>query len=322
MSKTITPSQLEPLIEAAILAPSSHNTQPWIFKLSNNCVSLVADRTRALPVNDPDDRELVISCGAALLNLRIAAAHGGINATVATFPNSDDSDLLAKIDLVESSEISEPGAQDLYSAIPKRRTYRKQFLAQQIPNAALSDLVSAAEREGTWLRFLQDRDMRHGTADLIAEGDAIQWANPSWRRELATWLRPRQRGDGLTVPGLVAPLARAAVRTFNMGNRVGAKDHQLAEGSPVLAVLGTPGDGPADWLGAGQALQRLLLSGFESRLQASFLNQPIQVASLRPKLQHLVGGTGFPQILLRIGYHREMLKPAPRRAVSEVIAAQ
>jgi hypothetical protein len=107
---------------------------------------------------------------------------------------------------------------------------------------------------------LEDEHTRHEVAQFVAEGDAIQWANPSWRRELAAWMHPSRRGDGLTVPWLVAPVAQVVVRTFDMGNGVAAKDAELAEASPMLAVLGTERDEPADWLAAGQALQRLLVN--------------------------------------------------------------
>jgi hypothetical protein len=132
-------------------------------------------------------------------------------------------------------------------------------------------------------------------------------------------MHPRRQGDGLTLPGLVAPIAKIVVRTFDMGSGVGAKDEQLANESPVLAVLGTDSDSTADWLNAGQALQRTLLKACGSGLQASYLNQPIQVASLRPKLQHLLGRAGFPQILLRIGYPTDDLPAAPRRILDNVI---
>jgi len=66
------------LLKYAVLAPSGHNTQPWLFHFNKqNDLYLIADRTRALPVVDPNDRELTISCGAALDHLEIAAnAHG------------------------------------------------------------------------------------------------------------------------------------------------------------------------------------------------------------------------------------------------------
>ncbi len=132
-------------------------------------------------------------------------------------------------------------------------------------------------------------------------------------------MHPRRRGDGLTVPGIVAPIAQIVVRTFDMGNGVGAKDKQLADESPVLAVLGTASDNVADWLKAGQALEKVLLSAHSQGLQASYLNQPVQVASLRPKLQNLLSKREFPQILLRLGFPEDEIDAAPRRRLDEVI---
>ncbi len=318
MSDQSISDRLETLLEAAVLAPSSHNTQPWIFEVSESRILLLADRTRALPANDPDDRELTISCGAALFNLRVAAASAGIKLKVSILPKPDDDDLLAVVDLDGGPPYSAQVA-ELYSEIPRRRTYRKRFEAKPVPESVLVELARAAEQEEAWLRVLSKEDVRQQAAKLIAEGDAIQWANRTWRRELAAWMHPRRKGDGLTVPGFVAPIAQAVVRTFDMGNGVGAKDSQLAEESPVLVILGTRGDSQADWLKAGQALERLLLSACGAGLQASYLNQPIQTASLRPNLQHAIGATGFPQILLRIGFPSEELPATPRRRLEAVI---
>lgn len=278
----------------------------------------MADRTRALPENDPDDRELTISCGAALFNLRVAAASAGIESKVSILPKLDDEDLLAVVHLDGGRSISGQ-ISELYSEIPRRRTYRKRFEAKPVPEAVLVELMAAAEQEDAWLEVLSEEGIRRQAAGLISKGDAIQWADRAWRQELAAWMHPRRQGDGLTVPGLVAPIAQAVVRTFDMGNGVGAKDSQLAEESPVLAVLGTRQDSQLDWLNAGQALERLLLSACGAGLQASYLNQPIQTPSLRPKLQHAIGSTGFPQILLRIGFPAEMLPAAPRRSLEAVI---
>ncbi|MGE0623230.1 MAG: nitroreductase [Pseudomonadales bacterium] len=309
---------MEALLEAAVLAPSSHNTQPWIFEVSDRRISLLADRTRALPVNDPDDRELTISCGAALFNLRVAAAGTRLGSKVRLLPDPDHNDLLAVVELDSGSPDQ---VAELHSEIPRRRTYRKRFAAKPVPDSLLIELAGAAEHEGAWLSVLAGEDQRQQAAKLVAEGDAIQWADRSWRRELAAWMHPRRKGDGLTVPGFVAPIAQTVVRTFDMGNGVGAKDSQLAEESPVLAVLGTSGDSQADWLMAGQALERLLLLACKAGVQASYLNQPIQTASLRPKLQHAIGAAGFPQILLRLGFPIGDLPAAPRRSLEAVVEA-
>ncbi len=305
------------LVRKAVLAPSSHNTQPWVFRIGTSEIDLFADRSRALRVNDPEDRELTISCGAALMNLRVAASNYGFRVQVQLLPEEAEPDWLARATL--SRDSGEPGAEGaLTEFVEKRRTYRKQFAVREVDSESVEHLVAAAVAEGQWLRPLLSEETRQGAARLVAEGDAAQWADRSWRRELATWMRSRRRGDGLTVPALAAPVAQLVIRTFDMGGRVGAKNRELAETSPLLAVLGTERDDPDDWLKAGEALQRVLLVGCQRNLQASFLNQPIQVASLRLKLQNLIGG-GVPQILLRLGYPVEEMPSAPRRQVGDVI---
>lgn len=306
------------LVKYAVLAPSSHNTQPWWFKVGGNRILLYADRTRALPVNDHNDRELTISCGCALMNLRLAAAAVGLEARYNLLPDSNDEDLLAEVELVEA-EVALSKEASLFRFIESRRTYRKAFESRLVPTSLVKELCDSAEREGAWLRVIDADEKRQEVAVLVAEGDAIQWSDPRWRRELAAWMHPRRKGDGLTVPGLVAPVVQFAIRSFDMGNGIGAKDNKLADESPVLAVLGSEGDGVADWLRAGQALQRILLKACSHGLLASYLNQPIQIASLRPRLQHLIGRHGFPQICLRLGYPTEEVAATPRRPVAEVM---
>lgn len=307
----------ESIIAKAALAPSSHNTQPWMFRVSASAIELYADRTRALPVNDPSDRELTISCGCALLNLRTAAEGHGFGIKVNDFPCPDDPDLIARVSPTGGCDKRGEG-RALAECIERRRTYRRRFTPREVTDSVIEKLQAAAQNEGCRLVPLLAEPDRQQAAALVAAGDAVQWRDPRWRRELAAWMHPRRRGDGLTVPALAAPVAQLVIRTLDMGGGVGAKDRELADASPLLAVLTTDGDDPRDWLQAGQALQRALLVACQLGLQASYLNQPIQVESLRPELQKLVGA-GYPQILLRLGYPDEEIDPSPRRPLSEVI---
>jgi hypothetical protein len=315
---TLDEAYVRSLLRHAVLAPSSHNTQPWRFRITGSRIALYADRTRALPVNDPYDRELTISCGCALMNLRIAAAHEGLGVTCDIVPDPDDRDLLALVSLDRAGTAS-PSEAGLFPSIGERRTYRRRFESRDVPNALLQALSEAAAGEGAWFHVIEPEEKRRDVAALVAEGDALQWSDPGWRRELAAWMHPRRQGDGLALPGMIAPVAQIVVRTFDMGHGVGARDQELADASPVLAVLGTAGDGIDDWLHAGQALERVLLKAYSGGLQASYLNQPVEVASLRAKLQHLIGRAGFPQILLRLGFPPDALPAAPRRPLDDVI---
>ncbi|MDU8945566.1 Acg family FMN-binding oxidoreductase [Ovoidimarina sediminis] len=306
----------EALIGHAVLAPSSHNTQPWIFAPRPDGIALYADRTRALPVNDPDDRELLISCGCALFNLRVAAADRGFQASVNVLPEADDEDLLALVELTPGEDAA---LRTWAGAIGLRRTCHGSFKADRPDDRQIASLAAAAEAEGAWAEFLDDPKRRRAAATLVAEGDAAQWANPHWRRELAQWMHPRRQGDGLALPGVLAPVARTVVRAIDMGDRIATKDAALAETAPVLAVIGTGADGPRDRIAAGQAMQRVLLIAAASGLQARYLNQPVQVAYLRPRLSDLCDRGGVPQSLMCLGYPEAPSDPTPRRNLDAVI---
>ena len=179
--------------------------------------------------------------------------------------------------------------------------------------------------EDAWLRFVREEELKHAIADLIAEGDRWQWANKAFRQELASWVRPNGSVARDGIPGyaqgiddLLSYTRPLVVRTFDMGDGQAAKDHEIATGSPALGVLGTEGDGPREWMAAGQALARVLLRARVEDVWASFLNQPIEAPYLRMKLRAAIGERGFPQTILRFGFGKN-LRPTPRREVAAVL---
>ncbi len=302
-------------VSYAVLAPSGHNTQPWRFRILDDAVEVYADRTRALPVADPDDRELTIACGAALLHLRLALEQLGLLPEVEPLPDGEDADVLARVRIV-SHFPSPPEEDGLFAAIPRRRTNRQPYDGRPVPVGLFSALASAVAAEDAWLREVAG-ETRRAVADLIAEGDRIQWADKHFRRELASWLHPSRRGDGMHA-FYRHGLGPVVVRSFNLGQDIGRKDHELAAAAPLLVVLGTKGDTPADWLATGQALARLLLRARVDGIDASYFNQPVQVPELRPQSAAAIGATGFPQVMLRLGYGPPV-EAAPRRTVEDVL---
>src|SRR6266496_4808473 len=248
----------------AVLAPSSHNSQPWLFHVRHNTLELYADRRRACPVVDPHNRELIISCGCALFHLRCVMRHFGYLGAVEIFPDQDP-DLVARVTLGTGDE-TDVEESILFSAIPKRRTNRQPFNDDPVPSSLLVNLQRAAAAEGAWLRFLDDQETKYAFADLVAEGDRIQWANKAFRLELSKWLHSNHSPNRDGVPGYAAGIddllsctGPLVVRTFDMGEGQAARDHEVATGSPVLAVLATDDDQSRDWVAGGQALDRVLL---------------------------------------------------------------
>jgi len=145
------------LLGYAILARSGHNTQPWLFRIRDQAVEVLADRTRALPVVDPDDRALVISCGAALATLRIAARHFGFRADVDVLPDPRDEDLVARVSL-EPGDSPSGDEETLFRAIRERHSNRQAFEVREVGNGPAGMLVAEARDEGVGLHLIRGDD--------------------------------------------------------------------------------------------------------------------------------------------------------------------
>jgi nitroreductase len=321
------PCRYEFLLRYATLAPSSHNTQPWLFTVTHDEVILYADPTRALPVVDPENRALIISCGAALEYLCVSARHFGYVPHVSFENRAQAPDFLASFSIGERRE---PDAIEnaMFQAIPQRHTNRMKFEDSKVPDETIEQLKTLSDCDNVVLLALTSKEDRADLARLVSEGDRIQASDPKFRRELAAWVHANRSfsNDGMPgyafgtgdIPSVFGPLV---VRTFDWGKGQAAKDEQLVSGSPLLAALVTQHDTQSDWLNTGRALAKILLMITHHGLSASFLNQPIEVSDLRPALKLKLGTDGHPQILLRIGYGPEV-KPTPRRPIEEIILNQ
>jgi Nitroreductase family len=312
-------------VRYAILAPSSHNTQPWRFIINGDELLVCADRTRSLSNIDPFDRELIISCGAALFNLRVTLAHFEVPVEITTFPQSSDPHVVARIVFPASGPKLKELA-ELFNAITKRTTNRGPFSGRDVPAAIVERLKSAATAEGVDVAFALELAQRERLAALIAKADRAQFDDPRFRRELANWIHPSRSNDGMptasqglgVLTDAATPIVAMAIRTFDLGNGVAAAHEELARGSPLLVALSTPMDNNEGWLAAGLGLQRLLLAATKEGYSTSYLNQPIEVPDFRGELAKELSIDGYPQLLLRVGVGRPT-SHSPRRPISDVL---
>ncbi len=328
------------LTNYAVLAPSILNVQPWRFRITDGSMDFFADRSRMLPVADPAGRELTVSCGAALLNLRVAALAFGHDLQVETFPDRNEPDLLARLRLSAAGPASAADRR-LRDAILARRTDRAAFEDRQPQQDLLDELGQAARREGATLAFIHRIEDKRRAAELVAEAERIHLTTPEFRTEISDWIRRRQAegygppaetswgiggpaghtppaADG---PDLFTQKAADLARTFASPDAAAAHQYASAEASPVLALLVTQRDTAREWLAAGQALERALLTATAAGLSASYLNPPIELVDLRRRLAPIFGLEGHPQVLMRFGYG-QVTPPSPRRPVSAVVEWQ
>ncbi|GAB7045094.1 Acg family FMN-binding oxidoreductase [Catenuloplanes indicus] len=317
--RALSPESLAACLTAAVAAPSVHNTQPWLFRARGPEIDVMADLRRRLRVIDPDGRQLAVSVGAAALNLRVAMRAGGRLPVQRLLPDSVHPETLVT---VFPGPFSPPGAgiRELAAAIGRRHTSRAPLCTSAIPWQVQQDLIAAAAAEGARLTGCAPV-ARDGLLALTRAAEETLHRDPAYRDEIAAWTGgPASRTDGVPVAAF-APrdaTARLPLRDFGLGHPQPRRpDGARFERFPALMVLSTAGDSRYDWVRAGQALQRVLLTATVHGLAVTPMNQALDV----PALRHLTGGDGagrHAQAILRLGYGTPG-PVTPRRGVDEVL---
>ena len=309
------------LVRYAALAASGHNTQPWRFRLSDGAVDILPDLTRRTPAVDPDDHHLFVSLGCAAENLRIAAAATGRPGELAL--GADGRSLRYSF----TSGAAQPDP--LFAAIPARRSSRTIYDGHPIPPSALARLRQATTAPGVAFHLLTDRPSLDRVRELVVAGNTAQMADPAFMAELKHWLRfnPRaalRQGDGLFSASSGSPVlpdglgGLAFDRFFTAASENPRYEAQIASSAAVAVFVAERSD-PAHWIAVGRACQRLMLAATGLGLRHAFVNQPVEVAALRPELAALVGeGDKRPNLVLRLGFG-PTLPLSPRRSVEAVI---
>jgi len=311
-----TPEDLAAAVEAAIRAPSVHNSQPWRFRLAGGAVDVCLDRDRlpAIPARDWAGR---VSCGAAVFNLRLALAVLGKPAVVAGPSGPADPDVVAR--LVPDRPRPASGAErTLYAAISRRHSNRMPFADVNVPPDLRSRLREAARLENAWLDLVIGTSAVAALAEVVHAANRVLLRDEEYAAELDRWRREETAPDGVSARAAgyaPEPQDLLPIRPFGGRTRPAGRDY---EPEPLVAVLGSASDRDADQVTAGQALERVLLTATAGGLAVSLFSQPIEVPAARERLRVALGRTGAPQMVLRIGYGRPGY-PSLRRPAASVI---
>jgi hypothetical protein len=305
------------LIRFAVLAPSSHNTQPWRFRVQNDTLELYTDPDRKLGVADPQDRELYMSIGAALENIS-RAAESIQRAIKIEYVLAGD--LVARIVFVGSAG----SRADYREAMIQRRSTRLPFSLEPLPEDLVKTLSSIG-RGGTKTLVFEKRAEIESIARISSEASGRALSNPVFRHELVKWVRNNwtRQPDGMPgftqgIPGPVSLLAPLIMRLVDVGPDQAKKDYELLAASPCLVVLTAKRDELRGWIDAGRTYQAVCLlaqsNGFQTSSLASAIEDEAAVKGLYKKLSL----TDRPVAILRVGKASRLARHSPRRSADSV----
>jgi hypothetical protein len=310
------------LVRYATLAPSSHNTQCWKFRLAERAIEVLPDLSRRCPAVDPDDHHLFVSLGCATENLVQAALARGLKGH-AGFDHTSNA-------VRVQFEATKALASQQYQAIPERQCTRSEYDGKALLPDELALLQQAGTGKGVQLMLLTEHTAMERTLAYVVQGNTVQMNDAAFVDELKAWIRFNgsdavRSGDGLyaassghpSVPAWVGRLMFGMFFTPKSENDKYAR--QLRSSAGIGVFIGDAVDA-GHWVEVGRCYERFALQAAAMGVRNAFLNQPVEVSALRPQFANALGiGARRPDLVVRFG-HGPKMPSSLRRPVQAVLA--
>jgi nitroreductase len=307
------------VLSLATRAPSIHNSQPWRWRVGAQSLHLYSDPDRHLPNTDPDSRDLLLSCGAALHHAVVALAAMGWQAKITRLPDPLQPTHLAAIETHRhpASELDVV----LAAAIPRRRTDRRHYAWWPVPAADITLMGSRAARAGVMLRQVESLPKLQS---IVAQAVRRHATDQDYLSELTAWSGRYGSVSGVPARNIPPSDPKSPIpgRRFAGPALSQPPDTEAADDGAVVLALGTEDDSMLARLRAGEATSLVLLTATAVGLSSCPVTEPLEIAETREAVRADVFGVeGYPQMLLRIGWapvNADPLPSTPRRPLDEV----
>ena len=311
------------LLAYGALAPSSHNSQPWLFRVGEKYIEIYADPKRRLVEADKEGRMLFVALGCLITNLKIAADSFGLSHSLTYFVSSG-SNLVARMNFLgEKNKTNE----NYLRAISERRSNRNKYKNRPIPEDLLGALKDLNHDEGLKIDFVVEPELKSQIAGISSRAMGKIMSHSPFRQELAHWLRTNitrkkdgMPGSGHGMPLIVSFVAPHILRHVDVSKVEAKKERKRIMNFPAVGVISSKGNHPQQWLKVGELLEMILLAA-----QSNSIDSAIRVASIedqiaRNELKQALGLHDFePQILFGLGYAEKPAPHSPRRRIENYI---
>lgn len=316
----IVSDQLRFLIRFAVLAPSSHNSQPWRFEVEENKIIVRPDMSRSLPKSDSNNRQLYISVGCAIENLLIAADYYGFAAAVAYQDNG------AVILLQRSRQDVSQEKDHLIFSIPKRHTSRNPY-DNRMPDEQFVAWMKNRANDEVRIDCITDQNIKNKIADIVIAAGIAAMDDGGFREELSSYVKSNIMKGNFGMPGFgfgmstpISLIASFMLKRFNMNKLSRKQDEKLLkEHTPLMVIISTKEDNAKNWMQAGQIYEQVALMAEKNNIKTAPMAAATQIGSFYQDMQKALGASFRPQVFFRIGYTPNAMPHSPRLSAEEVM---
>lgn len=313
------------LIRYALLAPSSHNTQPWLFSVSDNHIDILLDHNRIPPFGDRTHREAIISLGCAITNLQIAAKHFKLEPHLELFPESKTNATQATLTLKPNQKKVTKSKNVRFKQITQRRTNRFPHQDKPIPKELITTIKQLGKQFGLDIRLVDSSTDKNELAEIMADAISFAFGNQLFKWELSHWIRSvyTNKPDGIPLYDIGAPspltiFAPFMIKYLPASVQVGM-DKKLIKHSSSIVIIQGKQDDKITWLKTGQCFQLISLKAHARGIATAPMAAIIEHEPSRKKLQQFLNTKWLPIFFTRLGYPTQPTSLSPRRDIDEVL---
>lgn len=316
--------RLQFLVRFAVLAPSSHNSQPWRFEVLSDVIRVFPEFTRELRHSDPDHRQLFVSLGCAIENLRIAADYYGYRLSVRYFPQGINDGSAAEIFFEEVPHARE--RMHPIFCIARRHTNRNKY-EDRMPDSQFLEEVRNLAMPDLRVDLMSKGAQKDAVADVVLQAAEAAMSDPAFRHELSQYVKSnftRSRigmpGFGMGIPGPVSIVTPLVLRYVNISKLARRQEEALLkQHTPLFVIINTKDDTPEAQMRAGEVFEKLAIAGEQKSIRTAPMAAAIQMGDYYKKLQNILGTPFRPQVFCRMGYTQIVTPHSPRMAAEDVI---
>jgi len=316
-SKKTLVDELKFLVNFAVLAPSSHNSQPWKFEIKDNEIILRPDFERSLPFSDKNHRQLYISLGAALENLLIAANYYNFKTNVKYINTGSDN--FSIIISFEKSEAKEQNNEHLVFSIPRRRTNRNKYSDCALDQSLINKIAGFADVD-TKIDFILEKDKKDKISDVVSNALITAMDQKDFRKELSEYIKSNitnspvgMPASGFGIPTSISLFASSMLKRINMNNITKKQDEALLKNfTPAFILISTKNDNVEDWIKSGRIYESVTLEAEKNNIKTAPMAAAIQIGEFYKDLQRILDLSFRPQVFCRVGFCEKSASMSPR----------